>query len=58
MLSMVYVSFATVPFSDADLDALLAKSRANNVRDGISGMLLYCGGEAYQYLLGFRQIAS
>lgn len=68
---------------------MLAKSRSNNVRDGISGMLLYRdgdflqvlegpedkvraafdrrfdpselqarGSEAYQYLLGFRQIAS
>lgn len=52
MLSMVYVSFATVPFSDADLDALLAKSRANNVRDGISGMLLYRDGDFLQLLEG------
>lgn len=52
MLSLVYVSYATVPFSDADLDALLAKSRENNTRDGISGMLLYRDGDFLQVLEG------
>ena len=52
MLSLVYVSFATVPFSDADLVALLEKSRRNNTRDGISGMLLYRDGDFLQVLEG------
>lgn len=52
MLSIVYVSFSTVPFSDAELDALLEKSRANNTRDGISGMLLYRDGDFLQVLEG------
>lgn len=52
MLSLVYVSFATEPFSDAQLDALLEKSRRNNTRDGLSGMLLYRDGDFLQVLEG------
>lgn len=52
MLSLVYVSYATTPFSEADLEALLQKSRSNNTRDGISGMLLYRDGDFLQVLEG------
>lgn len=52
MLSLCYLSSATVPFSQAELDALLAKSRANNTRDDISGMLLYRDGDFLQVLEG------
>ena len=41
MLSIAYVSVATVPMSDDEIAALLTKSRANNQRDGITGALLY-----------------
>lgn len=41
MISLVYVSAAAQPFSPAELETLLEKSRANNTRDGISGVLLY-----------------
>ena len=40
MIRLVYVSCATDPFDGAALDELLAVSRANNTRDGITGMLL------------------
>lgn len=52
MISIVYVSAATQPFSPAELDALLEKSRTNNTRDGISGVLLYRDGDFLQVLEG------
>lgn len=52
MLSLVYVSAATRPFSQLELDALLEKSRRNNRQDGISGMLLYRDGDFLQVLEG------
>ena len=41
VLSIAYVSAATSPWSDADIAVLLAHSRANNERYGITGALLY-----------------
>ena len=38
---VLYVATARSPFSSEDLAVLLAKSRANNARDDITGMLLY-----------------
>ena len=52
MLRLVYVSSATVPFDDADLEALLEVSRANNARNGITGVLLYHQGSFLQVLEG------
>ncbi|MFZ5724358.1 MAG: BLUF domain-containing protein [Pseudomonadota bacterium] len=52
MLSLCYLSSAAVPFSPEALDALLARSRANNTRDGITGMLLYRDGDFLQVLEG------
>lgn len=52
MISTVYVSAARHPFTPAELDALLEQSRANNRRDGVSGMLLYRDGDFLQVLEG------
>lgn len=52
MLSLCYLSSATVPFTPAELDALLEKSRSNNLRDGLSGVLLYRDGDFLQVLEG------
>ena len=49
---LVYVSSAVELFSTEDLVALLAKSRANNERAGLSGMLLYKDGNFMQALEG------
>lgn len=38
---LVYVSQAVKPMSVADLDAILAQSRANNPALGVTGLLLY-----------------
>ena len=52
LYQVVYISAATVPFSDDDLAALLANARANNEKAGISGMLLYHDGSFIQVLEG------
>ena len=52
MLSVVYISSATVSFSEADLVALLTKSREKNARLDITGMLLYKDGNIMQVLEG------
>lgn len=52
MLSVVYVSTATVPFSDEELVALLEKSRRNNTRLELTGLLLFKDGQFMQALEG------
>jgi hypothetical protein len=54
LYSLVYVSSAVKLFSSAELVALLEKSRANNTRLGISGLLLYKDGNTMQLLEGER----
>ena len=50
--SLVYVSSATALFSESELDDILLKSRENNARSSISGMLLYKDGNLMQVLEG------
>lgn len=52
MIRLVYASHATVPFTDADLDALLETCRRHNVAHGVTGMLLYRDGDFLQALEG------
>jgi hypothetical protein len=52
---LVYASEATVPFGDADLLDLLRRSRENNGRLGIGGLLLYMKGSFMQALEGERE---
>ena len=52
MIFLVYVSSAKRPFTRADLLALLAQSRARNAAAGLTGMLLYNGGNFMQVLEG------
>lgn len=52
MISIVYVSAARHAFTPAELEALLEKSRANNRRDGVSGVLIYRDGDFLQVLEG------
>lgn len=46
---LIYSSVATKAFSDEELFSLLAKSRLNNQRDQLTGLLLY-------YDMGFMQV--
>ena len=52
MISLVYISSAIVPFTDGQLADLLAQSRENNTRAGITGMLVYKGGNFMQLIEG------
>jgi Sensors of blue-light using FAD len=52
MFFLVYVSSAVKPFLQSELLDLLAKSRENNARLGITGMLLYKDGNFMQALEG------
>jgi hypothetical protein len=52
VLSIIYSSAATVPFSDTDLVELLKVSRRNNAGSEVTGMLLYRDGRFLQVLEG------
>lgn len=52
MIFMIYVSSATHLFSKSELITLLAKSRENNMKLNITGMLLYKDGNFMQVLEG------
>ena len=52
MLSIVYVSNAIAPFTDDQLNDLLAHSRTANTARGLSGLLLYKEGQFMQALEG------
>jgi Sensors of blue-light using FAD len=54
LVSLVYFSHARRRFDEAALLALLRVARANNARDGITGMLLYHDGNFIQALEGPR----
>jgi hypothetical protein len=52
VIHLVYVSSAVTQFTDEQLEALLAGSRFNNERDGVTGMLLHKDGNFMQVLEG------
>jgi hypothetical protein len=55
MYLLVYVSSAVNLFSDDELAELLEKSRKNNHRLGITGILLYKDGNFMQFLEGPKE---
>lgn len=52
MIRLLYISSATHPMNDDDLMSLLQECRQSNNKDGITGMLLYCGDSFIQVLEG------
>lgn len=48
MKYIVYVSQAKKAFTTAELAALLEKSRKNNTRDGVTGLLIYRYNDDYK----------
>lgn len=52
MIHLVYVSSGTREFTHRDLVALLEQSRRRNLRQDVTGMLLYAGGNFIQVLEG------
>ena len=55
MYFLIYVSSATRDLTEADLVQLLEQSRDDNRELGITGMLLYKGGNFMQILEGERE---
>jgi hypothetical protein len=55
IFSLTYLSEGTVPFSKTDLRELLIKARENNSKLGITGMLLFKGGNFLQVLEGEKE---
>jgi len=49
---LIYASAACRPFDAPELGQLLRTARANNARDGVTGMLLYADGSFFQVLEG------
>jgi hypothetical protein len=52
LIHCIYSSRASAQISDADIQSLLAASRRNNLRCGITGMLLFIEGSFFQVLEG------
>lgn len=52
MYRTIYLSAATRLLTEPDIEALLAVSRRNNARDGITGLLMYHDGSFLQVLEG------
>ena len=52
LISLIYVSSATILLSHEELTSLLETSRRNNTRAGITGMLLYKDGNFMQVIEG------
>jgi hypothetical protein len=56
MFHLIYVSSATIPFSNQDLLDLLERARLANAALAVTGMLLYKGGNFMQCLEGERAV--
>lgn len=52
---LVYVSSATGPLNERDLECLVAEIVLVNASFGVTGVLLYHDGSFFQYLEGHRQ---
>lgn len=55
MFQLTYISTARPGIADADIEDILRVSRANNARDGITGLLVHDGVRFLQALEGDRQ---
>lgn len=58
LVHVIYASAATIEFDDAALTALLKQARENNARLGVTGMLLYTGGDFIQVLEGAQDVVD
>lgn len=52
MMSLTYLSTATLPFTAPQLDQLLSTTRPRNHAEGLTGLLLYADGHFIQTLEG------
>lgn len=55
MIHLIYVSSATWEMSEEDLLSLLEQSRGRNIKQNVTGLLLYAGGNYIQIMEGDRK---
>lgn len=58
LINLIYASSAVHQMGDEELLEILKKSRENNARLGVTGMLLYRGGNFLQVLEGERTVVT
>lgn len=58
MFQLTYISTAVVGLATTDIDAILRSSRRNNVRDGITGLLVHDDVRFLQALEGDRLLVE
>ena len=58
MHQLTYISTSRPGTAAADIDAILAVSRRNNARDGITGLLIYDGKRFLQALEGYGPLVE
>ena len=56
MFHLVYVSTATINFSQSQLLNLLSKAKGNNARTGVTGLLIHKAGRFVQVLEGEESV--
>ena len=49
---IIYISSTRYAHTNGDIDAILFQSQKNNLRDGLTGLLIYDGKRFFQYLEG------
>lgn len=49
---LIYISSAAIPLADAEIDEILRKSKENNSKVNVTGMLIYREGNFIQLLEG------
>lgn len=55
---IIWISEAAKDYTNAELLALLAHSRANNVAQGVTGLLLYHQGSFMQFMEGETEVVN
>ena len=58
IIQLFYVSRASTPYDDESVRTILETSRINNVRDDITGCLLFSGRYFAQVLEGRAEVTS
>lgn len=58
LCQIIWISEAARNYSKPELLALLTKSRANNVRHGVTGLLLYHRGSFMQFMEGEADVVT
>jgi len=58
MFYLLYYAYESKPFSETDLEELLAKARSNNAQYNITGKLLFVEGTFIQILEGEEKIVK